>query len=213
MKPNRIIVGVTGHRVLKNEDDLKKKINQALKIDVPKLLESRLNNNYNSLILKSIVYTIITPLAEGADRLVATAMLEYDERTLLEVILPLTLSDYKKTFKDPYNLYFKDLLGKANKIEYLRTTNIDDNLSNDKNERGTENNKELLLKKSFETAGRYVVDKCDVLMVLWNGKKSLERGGTYSILQYAKSIKRPTIIISTNPPYNVKVVNGIEEKL
>ena len=107
--PYRIRIGVTGHRVLDNETELKKQLIEVLKTEIIKLFDNdSLTLLYKNLITP-VTYSIVTPLAEGADRLVAETVMEYDTMSCIEVVLPLTLSDYKKTFnmrKHPYWDYY-----------------------------------------------------------------------------------------------------------
>ena len=40
--------------------------------------------------------------------------------------------------------------------------------------------------KAYERVGRYVVDRCDVLIALWDGERSRGHGGTAEIVDYAR---------------------------
>ena len=46
---------------------------------------------------------------------------------------------------------------------------------------------------AYANAGRYVVDHCDLLIAVWNGEPSRERGGTAEIVQYALKQNRPIL--------------------
>ncbi|MGA3159798.1 MAG: hypothetical protein ABSC77_01175 [Terracidiphilus sp.] len=46
---------------------------------------------------------------------------------------------------------------------------------------------------AYAQAGRYVVDHCDVLIAVWDGKPARGRGGTAKIVQYAQEQNRPII--------------------
>ena len=196
---NLIKIGVTGHRYLDNEIDLKKQIFKVLSIEVPKL------STDNSSIMESSYLCVLTPLAEGADRLVAESILEFNDKSYLEVVLPLSPQDYKKTFNNPDDPRFAILLNKAKSIKQIR--NEPKNNSNIENLSETDftTNNNLFLNKAFEEAGRYIANNCDVLIALWDGKKSNLMGGTSEIVEYAYSIGKAIIIISTIPPYRISI--------
>lgn len=196
---NPIKIGVTGHRYLNNEIDLKKQILKVLSIEVPKLFIN------NSSYIDSSYLCILTPLAEGADRLVAESILEYNDRSYLEAVLPLPLQHYKKTFNNPDDPRFVNLLNKAKSLKQIR--NEPKSISNIENLSETDftTNNNSFLNKAFEEAGRYIANNCDVLIALWDGKRSNLMGGTSEIVEYAFSISKPVIIISTKSPYKITI--------
>ena len=71
--PFRIQIGVTGHRELPDEKKLSEKINQVFKKDLLELFFEDSKKNIPSL-HTPIAFSVLTPLAEGADRLVAKAV-------------------------------------------------------------------------------------------------------------------------------------------
>jgi SMODS and SLOG-associating 2TM effector domain 1 len=64
-------------------------------------------------------------------------------------------------------------------------------------ERGARSETEAERAEAFEAAGRQLVARCDVLVALWDGKKSRGRGGTASTLFDAALSSKPCIWIST----------------
>jgi hypothetical protein len=50
-----------------------------------------------------------------------------------------------------------------------------------------------LRRESYEQAGHYVVDHCDLLIAVWDREPSRGRGGTAEIVQYALEQRRPVI--------------------
>ncbi|MCB2207152.1 MAG: hypothetical protein KQH67_02540 [Bacteroidetes bacterium] len=196
---NPIKIGVTGHRYLDNEFDLKKQILRVLSVEIPKLF----NNNSN--FIDSSYLCILTPLAEGADRLVAESILEYNDRSYLEAVLPLPLQHYKKTFNNPDDYRFVNLLNKAKSVKLIR--NESESISNIENFSETDFtiNNNTFLNRAFEEAGRHIANHCDVLLALWDGKRSNLMGGTSAIVEYAFSISKPVIIISTKFPYKITI--------
>ncbi len=196
---NPIKIGVTGHRHLDNEIDLKKQIFKVLNFEVPKLF------NDNSNFIDSSYLCILTPLAEGADRLVAESILGYNDRSYLEAVLPLPLKHYKKTFNNPDDPRFSSLLNKAKSIKQIRKE--PESISNIEKLSVTDFtlNNNTFLNKAFEEAGRYIANNCDVLIALWDGVKSNLIGGTSEIVGYAYSMGKAIIIISTKPPYRITI--------
>lgn len=51
--------------------------------------------------------------------------------------------------------------------------------------------------EAYQQVGHYVVDNCDVLIALWNGKPAAGQGGTAEIVEYAESNECPLLWINT----------------
>ena len=121
---------------------------------------------------------IISPLARGADRLVAQAGL--DLGYTLHVPMPFPQIDYETDFKGaevPYEppltaaqdlAQFHDLLARAGASWFA--------LDGD---RGPSMN------RAYEAVGRFVVRHCDLLIAIWDGGEGGGRGGTTDIVHYA----------------------------
>ena len=163
------IIGVTGHRVLT-------KISQTC-LCVREVI-SGLAQQTDRLIL-------LSPLAEGADRLVATEVLKFPN-TSLRVVLPLEIEDYRHDFTSPASLTeFQVLLEQAEEVKVLAPAE----------------NRNL----AYEAVGRYVVDHCDLLVALWDGCKTHNKqGGTAEIVAYAKNKQKPLYWINSENPEPVK---------
>lgn len=87
--PARVVIGVTGHRILDNPPALIERIRstiESIKQMVPPLPNTPL------------VVSVLSPLAEGADRLIAREVLTTPD-SMLEVVLPLEKDDYVKDFE------------------------------------------------------------------------------------------------------------------
>src|SRR3954447_5102608 len=111
--------------------------------------------------------TIVSNLAEGADRLVAELVLRR-RGTALEVILPLPRDDYARDFSSAESVdEFARLLDNAAAVETVEQRSAD---SRD---------------AAYERAGMTMVDSVDVLIAVWDGAPSRARGGTADIIQYA----------------------------
>ncbi len=160
--PAVVRIGVTGHRVLKNEQQLIESVKNVLR-RLDEILDQLLRHTQHKFI-------IVSPLAEGADRLVAKVVIEWKvnvemDRPCLEAVLPLPEADYLKDFitQESKN-EFRALLAKARSTKILGEADS--------------------RKAAYEQVGRYVVENCDVLIAIWNGKPAAGKGGTAEIVDY-----------------------------
>ena len=161
-------IGVTGHRDLADPDALREPIREALR---------QLKGIVDIAPGAGLVTVAVSALAEGADRLVAEEVLaDHDGR--LEVALPLPDEEYIEDFKtEASRQEFRNLLDRASD-----TWQAPFSLS-----RG----------EAYERAGRYVVDRCDALIALWDGEPSRGRGGTAEIIGSAQEKGVPIAWVHT----------------
>jgi hypothetical protein len=192
----RIRLGVTGHRVLKDEEPVTRKIRDVLVTEIPGLLAAGVSERSN----EGIVYSVLTSLAEGADRLVAREALKLPD-TILEVVLPLTKEDYLHDFKtaDSRN-EFEELCRRARTVMTLN--------DHPRQTAQSADDYDVSRERAYELAGRYVATHCDVLIAIWDGKPSHGRGGTAEIVKFARERRSPLIVISTSVPVDVMVDTG-----
>jgi hypothetical protein len=177
--PARIFIGVTGHRKLENEAGLKLKIQEVLK-KIQNYLPRLKNTRYE--------FILISLLAEGADRLVAHEILKLSGFQL-NAVLPFELEEYIKDFRDPDSVNeIKGLISKADRIIQL-SGEADRSLS-------------------YACAGRYVVDRCDILIAVWDGNSASGRGGTAEIVEYARKKQCPIFWINTEKDLEIRYEEG-----
>jgi hypothetical protein len=125
----------------------------------------------------------VSPLAEGADRLVAREVLN-DEGSDLEAPLPLPREEYLRDFEtEESRREFDSLLARAKAATELPPCSTRE--------------------EAYEQVGRYVVDRCDVLIALWDGEGSRGRGGSAEIVEYARKRQVPLFWISTNGQHEI----------
>lgn len=159
-------IGVTGHRTVTDEHIIRSKIKEVIK-------------NICTPITSPL--TIISPIAEGSDRLVTQEILSFDNNVYnnkLIVVLPLTKEDYMDDFKTIESKEeFINLLNQASKIITLPETSS--------------------RKDAYLQVGKYVVDECDVLIAIWDGLPSRGKGGTAEIVDYARKNKKPLYWINS----------------
>jgi SMODS and SLOG-associating 2TM effector domain 1 len=156
-------VGVTGHRSLDEDDHaLGKRVRHALY-----LIKSRCREGRDTT---PISLTVVSALAEGADRIVAREAIKCGAS--FEVVLPLPLDDYLTDFESAKSRSeFRTLLDRASAITELGPAGGRD--------------------EAYERAGRAIVDRSDVLLALWDGQSARGRGGTEEIVSYAQRERVP----------------------
>lgn len=180
----QVILGVTGHRRLAHVDILRKTVKAVLNeivIEFSKIQES------------DIALCVLSPLAEGADRLVAEEVLAYSEDSTLRVVLPLEFSEYMKDFAtNKSKEEFNRLLRHSQTSFSLREKPIAEEYPV-----GLQGNARI---QAYENVGKYVVDQSDVLIALWDGKEPKGKGGTAQVVQYAREKKSLIFIINTLDP-------------
>jgi len=198
--PFRIRLGVTGHRELKNEGILGEKVRDVLDKEIYNLFDDDSKRMIYSCPHTPIRFSILTPLAEGADRLVAKEVLSFPD-SRIEVVLPLTKEDYLEDFLTAESrIEFEDLFKRARRPITLRESSV----------RGQypRGGPKEARRQAYEDVGRYVVDKCDVLIALWDRENMRGKGGTAEVIEYAKKKERPVIVVSTKAPHDISVYKG-----
>lgn len=156
-------VGVTGHRILMEID----KINTGIR----KALEEIMNASGGE------PPTLLTALAEGADRLVAEAVREIPGSRVIAVI-PFELADYATDFGPEgtdSRREFDSLLKTADEVVQLPSA-------------PTRN-------EGYENGGNYVVDDSDALIAVWDGQEAQGQGGTGEIVNRAHSQGKLVVIV------------------
>ena len=187
--PYRIRIGVTGHRKLDDPAAMQALVKKAIDAEVEKLFpeESRQNiERVRRAGTTAISFRVLSPLAEGADRVVARAVLD-DPDARLDVVLPLTLEDYLEDFAtEESRKEFENCSAVAESRSFCG--------------RGASGMTAAIPATRPNCAAmptakwaEYVVDHCDVLIAVWDGQPSRGRGGTAEIVQYAQEQNRPII--------------------
>ncbi|MGD0736468.1 MAG: hypothetical protein ABR976_15040 [Terracidiphilus sp.] len=204
--PYRLRFGAVGHRKLEDPAALEALVKAAIDTEIEKLFseESRLKiKRVREAGTTSISFRVLSPLAEGADRLVARAVLGYPDARL-DAVLPMVIEDYLEDFaSEESRKEFEELLSRCRKPALLRTRLIQD-------DRHDPNDQAELRRDAYAHAGRYVVDHCDVLIAVWDGEPSRGRGGTAEIVQYAREQKRPIIRVWADSFQLLNRGNGLD---
>ncbi len=199
--PLTIRLGVTGHRALPDHPQLAAAIRQALEQHIWELFDEKTQARLDDPDHTPVYFSVVTSLAEGADRLVAREVMRYPHSSL-EAVLPLTEEDYLDDFSDVGSAAeFRQLLDLAHRVVVLQTAHLKEQFQ-DKEQR------EQARKQAYLAAGHYMVKHCDVLIALWDGRPANGLGGTAEIVAYARTLNCPVIIISTGDNFPVSVVPG-----
>jgi hypothetical protein len=122
----------------------------------------------------------VSGLAEGADRLVAQRVLARPGGRLV-ALLPFAPVDYVADFADAASVQeFTDLLTAADEHEVIIGSPSDD----------------WTREAAYERAGHAMLDRCDVLLALWDGQPGRGRGGTADMVFEAGLIGRPVEVVT-----------------
>ncbi|HSC34621.1 MAG TPA: DUF4231 domain-containing protein [Thermodesulfobacteriota bacterium] len=190
-------VGVTGHRL----NGLDKADIAALRVRVNEVLEhvrdvaGEVKSSFESLYTDGgpPVLRIISPLADGADTLVAEEALA--EGFELQCALPFARQEYEKDFTDGESLgKYRTLLGAATSILELDGSRATTEAENE----------------SYQTVGRMVLAQSDVLIAIWDGEDAKGKGGTGQIVKESLVSEIPVVWINSVAPHDIMVLMGGE---
>lgn len=116
----------------------------------------------------------LSSLAAGADQMFAEIVLQ--DGGTLEAVIP--FEDYEKTFADDVDkASYRGLLESSARVEVLPRTDSDE--------------------EAYLRAGTRVVDLCELLVAVWDGKPAAGLGGTGDVVEYALQIQRN--LVHLNP--------------
>ena len=171
-----LTIGVTGHRDLLEEEI------PALKKCVREFF-LKLSKDYPDLDLQ-----LITPLAEGSDRLVTDVALELGVDLI--VPLPMAQADYERDFSSPEAVEeFRTSLDTA-RVVHLRTLPEAGSGPVTEEDRG----------RQYAQLGIFVSNHSQILLALWDGKPSTAIGGTASVVNYHLTAVMPGFSMAEESP-------------
>ena len=164
-RPLPLVVGITGHRDLREED------HEPLKQQIRKIF-AELRQRYPATPL-----VLFSPLAEGADRLAAQVALEPDLGIRLVVPLPMPKDEYEKDFATPQSkAEFNDLLRKAERFFPLSGAEGSPEVNDLEKEKGRAG--------FYALVGAYIARHSQILIALWDGAESTKTGGTAEVVRF-----------------------------
>jgi hypothetical protein len=170
----QLIIGVTGHRLHKLDID-----NPSLIGGIENVL-AELKRKYEG---RKII--VMSPLAEGADRLVAKIAVE-QIGAVLWVPLPLPFDIYATDFTSvDSEEEFKRLVGKAEhyfelpmKFGTQEQLSLPDDVSSNE-----------MRNQQYALAGAYIVERSHELIAVWDGQPEDGTGGTAQVVRWRKAGK------------------------
>src|ERR1700730_6294378 len=167
-----LVIGITGHRDIRDQD------REALKEAIKKILID-LEKKYPSTPL-----VLLSALAEGADRLAADVALSKDVKGELFVPLPMPQAAYEQDFEGDSLDKFQNLLRQAKCSFALPFVGNNNEVSIS----GKNPQRDL----QYESVGKYIVEKSQILIALWDGVDTGLVGGTAAVVKFQKEGLPPT---------------------
>jgi hypothetical protein len=156
-----LVIGVTGHRDLVPEEC-------AIIKERVKNFFLQLQQDYPQLPL-----LIMTPLAEGADRLAAEVAHELDIPTV--ILLPMPRQIYQSDFRGDSLIEFHSLMEHSEVVELPLLPGVDrDQVANPGRDRD----------RQYARLGAYLAAHSHILLAIWDGKPSSAPGGTGHVIQF-----------------------------
>ncbi|MGE0447411.1 MAG: hypothetical protein AB7P99_19470 [Vicinamibacterales bacterium] len=179
--PYDLRIGVTGHRAVADP--------AAIRTAVERLLDQVASTL--SRPDAPLACTVVSPLAQGADRLVARAAMER-LHARLEVVTPFPMAEYRTDFDSPADRdEFDALLAHAQVIDELPGIGVAEapTLSADARRDA-----------AYHRVGERVVDACEILIAIWNGRRAAGLGGTADIIDHALRHDRVVLWVDAERP-------------
>ncbi len=162
-------IGITGTRTLTEDPTRLARLTHQMRqlLVLVKAQAQALVGVFDSYTPCPPLLRIVSPLAEGADRLVARLALELGYQ--LEVLLPFAQAEYERDFTSEESLAdFRALLDRAEG----RVLALDGGRGDD-------------AAGSYSAVGRMVVRNCDLVLALWDGHPGKGVGGTADTVRFA----------------------------
>ena len=183
-----ILVGITGHRNLRPEDL------PALEKAVRGVFQEMLNR------CPETPHMLLTPLAEGADRLAARVALGLGLK--LQVILPMPTALYVTDFhSDDSRREFQILLDKA--VSIIEIPLPGGFAAEDVERPGAARDRQ------YEMMGVFIARHSQILVAMWDGAVNDKRGGTAHIVKHRlgmandESLLHPPDPVHSGPVYQI----------
>jgi len=132
---------------------------------------------------------VISPLAEGADRLIAREAV--DAGHLLDCVLPFPRDDYATDFASAATRSeYYALLGSAVQITELHGSRATPEVTD----------------AAYMAAGEHVVEHADVMIAIWDGAEARGSGGTGDVVRLALACSLPVLWIAATQPHDLRLI-------
>jgi hypothetical protein len=156
-----LVIGVTGHRDLVDSE-----LNQ---------IRERVRAFFRGLIAQfpDLPIMVMTPLAEGADRLVAEVAKEFEMPVV--ILLPMPQTVYQTDFSGASLDEFQSMMEMGEVVELpLAEANTMESVASAGRERDLQ----------YAQLGAYLAAHSHILLALWDGKEAHSPGGTAHVVQF-----------------------------
>ncbi len=190
-------VGVTGHRKLDVAAiaAIESAVSGVL-ADIDRILTGISRDPQAGILYRdgAPIMRIVSPLAEGADRLVARLALARGWR--LAAPLPFAREDYERDFPDSVP-EFRSLLAHAR--DAAQIVELDGSRAKET--------------AAYLQVGRFVLDHSDLLIAVWDGAPAAGEGGTGQIVAEALAAGVPTVHVDAKPPHSAAVLDDADNSI
>ena len=198
--PFRIRIGMTGHRALVNPERIRQKVHEVLAGGFSSLFDPDSRKILSQAARTPLRFTAVTSLAEGADRLIAREIGGLPD-SRITAVLPLPVEEYSRDFETQESqAEFAALLARS------RTPILIHRQLSEIELEGTDPTGAR--QQAYADAGEYMIDHCDVLIAVWDGRPARGKGGTADVVALAERRKRPLIIIPAEGEGEIVVKPG-----
>ncbi len=172
--PYELRLGVTGHRALADPPAVTAAVDQLI---------DQISQLFDQQSHTPVEWVVVSPLAKGADRIVARSVLKRPG-SRLEVVTPFSVDEYQRDFTEPDDLAeFKELKSRAVSVVELNKDRPIPKRS-----------------KGYRHVGKAMADSCEIVIAVWDGKPAGGHGGTGDIVQYLLDHKRTVLWINAQQP-------------
>ncbi len=147
------------------------------------------------------VVRIVSPLAEGTDRICVEEALELGYQLVCP--MPFSQDEFEKDFDPPHALeansrqHFQGLLKRAKEGAGLTKFELD--------------GKRAAFSEAYGAAGRVVLNQSDLLIAVWDGGKAAGIGGTVDTIQQALLFNLPVLWIDALAPNDWQLLNTADD--
>jgi hypothetical protein len=161
-----IIVGVTGHR------------------DIPEEAKPAIAEKIRAVLLQKMAlyprtpFVLLSALAEGADQLAAQVALSAEVHIPLYAVLPMPSESYEQDFQGEALTTFHGLIEDATNVVELPLVpgNTIASIAHQGHERDLQ----------YESVGKYIVERCEILIALWDGTDNGLIAGTAAVVRFQR---------------------------
>lgn len=178
-------VGVAGHRNIETSGGCAAVLQDRVSAVLAYLWQTAVDGAPTSSAPHLVV---VSPLAEGADRLVAHAALA--NGFPLHCPLPFARDEYERDFTtEASRREYRALLARAATVRELPGTRAREG-------------------EAYAAVGRVVVNESDVLLAIWDGEPARGDGGTARVVEDALNRAVPVVWLASEPPHAIRVLTG-----